>query len=98
MADIPIDRNLFQRILNRYFELEIENRAYGAMVTQAAITKPVAALEYARLYREAIPTCKAQFESSRRTLAAKLDAGDDAAAQRELADLFPPRSNTPAMH
>jgi hypothetical protein len=91
MADFLIERSLFRRILDRYFEAEIENRAYGSMMALAAKTKPGPALEYARLYREAIALQKTQFEETRQTLADKLAAEDDAGIQRALAALFPRR-------
>ncbi len=91
MADFLIDRSVLRRILDRHFEAEIENRSYGTMVSRAAKTKPGPALEYARLYKEAIAAHKTQFEGTRRSLEENLAAGDDVAVQRALADLFPPR-------
>ena len=91
MTDFLIDRSLFQRILERYFELEIENQAYRTMMTRGAKEKPGPAYEYSRLYSQEIAVHKTRFGETPQILADKLAGGDDAAARKTLAGLFPPR-------
>jgi hypothetical protein len=91
MPDILIDRELLQRILDRCFELDIDNRAHRAMVSRASAKNPGMAAQYAAFVTEEIAVQQNSFEGTRRILLDSLASGDDAAFRRTLVGLFPPR-------
>jgi hypothetical protein len=90
VPDFPIDGELLERLIEKYFELRAENRAYLAMVSRASITNPTKALQYANLWKKEVAVQRAETEGHRSILRNSLDSGDFAAVQRILFALFPP--------
>ncbi len=91
MSQVQLDREFFGRFLERFFELEIDNRAYRALAARAARQKPESGLRYAAFQDAEVDEQQKQFEEIRRSLNRELAAEDDAAFQRTLSSLFPPR-------
>jgi hypothetical protein len=89
MPDFPIDRDLFQRILERYFQLEAENRAYRSLADFGAAGKPGLRTEYAEAHSVVALHEKEQSAGHRKILRDSLDAQDAAAVHQTLSALFP---------
>jgi hypothetical protein len=95
LSQILIDRKTLQLLLDQYFELEAENRAYRHLMNQARL-KSQEASEAARRYVGALQKEKEKARSQIRGQSQRLtlhlaDAEDDAAFLRALSDLLPPR-------
>jgi hypothetical protein len=89
MSQIQIERELFQRFLEKLLELEVDNRAFRALAGRAATQNPVAALRYDALLDPAIAEQRAQFEGIRRILEQQWASEDDAAFLATLSSLLP---------
>jgi hypothetical protein len=92
LHDIPIDRELLQRILEKHFQLEAENRAYFALAMRASVGKPSDAwLRYAEAHAAEAIREKKQSEGHRKILHDNLASRDDDGVRRLLSTLFPGR-------
>jgi hypothetical protein len=90
LSQILIDRDLLRRLLEQYFQWDIDNRAYRCLASRASILNPDAALQYGSLYESEVEAQRKQGAGSRRHLLDTLAAQDDDAFRKALSDSFPP--------
>jgi hypothetical protein len=92
VPDILIDRGLLERIMDKYFQIEAENRAYFSLASRAAAGKPGDAwLRYAEAQKLEAAEQKKQSDGHRSILRDNLAVQDDDGVRGLLLTLFPNR-------
>ena len=89
MSQILIDCDLLQHIVEKYFQLEAENRAYFSLAFRGAVDKPGLHLQYVEAHATEAIREKEQTEGQRSILRGNLDAQDAVAVHQTLSALFP---------
>jgi len=90
MPEISIDREFLRRFVQKYIELEVDNRAYRALASRASMQNLVAAQRYSALQDEEVHRQQTEFDGILHILEDSLDGGDDAAFRSTLYSLIPP--------
>lgn len=89
MPRIPIDCDLLRRIVEKYFQLEAENRAYFLAAYRAGVQKPGLRTNFADAIAEETARQKEQSAGHRSILRDSLAAQDADAVHQTLSALFP---------
>jgi hypothetical protein len=91
MSQILIDRDLLQRMLDRFFELDADVRAHRWIVTQAGVKNPSVWARYGDEHQKRAAEELAQMGGLPERLRETLVSEDDDAFRRTLYDQFPGR-------
>jgi hypothetical protein len=87
VAQILVDRDVLQRLLDEYFELAIEARAFRTLRNRSAARNLPLALEFEKAREGEEDTQRAQLDGVQRILRDSLASGDDTVFQTTLSSL-----------
>jgi len=91
VSQILIDREILRRMVEKHFELEVDNRAYRALLQRALLSNPGPAGLMDQFLHDEREKQSAQYAGSLRLLRDTQAAEDDAAFLRLLSSQFPSR-------
>jgi hypothetical protein len=93
MSQILVDCDILRRLLEKYFHLEAENRAYFFAAYRAGVQKPGLRTSFADAIAEETARQKEHSAGHRSILQRNLDARDADAFHQTLSALLPRQSD-----